>query len=249
MKKETLEILNRPAEHAKHSVSWKTMDDKDTLSFREDRVCFASLEYYFKESEKAINTKYVETTIYKDFTLNTEVTKKDVYTYISAAKKCKVFPKYIKTLSILKDNEVSATFIIDKCSTIQELYIYICILRHIMEDPTVIKCTNALLNEGCDFFTAFTVANYLGLDFDGHDILNVSKSYPAISDIKKQEFDLEYARAFRKMANSFKIKKDFYKNCTNFNMYKSIKKHYVSLYIVRLNQLLSTSTKEYVLKG
>ena len=126
--------------------------------------------------------------------------------WVNLCKEYKLMPKNIGPLFLRKKH-----FILNlENINVQQMYLYLCSARYIQEEPYFIRTFFYFLDEGIDFYIAFTLSSNLTIGNSGHAVLPVYKGYSSNSkttdEINKRKFNLNYARKLRIFTQE-KIKK------------------------------------------
>lgn len=225
-------VLNPNYAHGNNHVEyyvWKRkgkFDPKKKMPEGLDKrtgVCFSSLmSYIYKEKANRMHYKMDRDPGAAKIAKITEQQEKE---WIKLCIKHKLLPNYV-TIGIIKGG---MTLDISDMNPSQ-LYMYLCSLRYIREEPGFVKSILYLVKEhNMHFFTAFVLASKVAIDSIGHHILDISRSMgdfygeKTVNDL--EQIPLHYmVGLFRYTRNPHKYDKRKITDNGSFNMNTTIGK-------------------------
>lgn len=179
MKLENAAIFKRKYKLAKYNVEYylfhersKSLGETITIPTNPKKkkgvvalkhVCFSGLMRTFTASK-------LNRICYKP-KVNKILKPKDISRWIDIAKEGRLLPTYVKFEHLKK------TFLL-RCNIPPSLlYVYLCTLRDLEEEPDFVRITSYLIKEGMDIHAAVVAASSITINNSGHHYLGLSASY------------------------------------------------------------------------
>jgi hypothetical protein len=159
--------------------------------------CFADFPSMFAEFVKL--TQEIPNRLIYQVLHNTHTTvtldATEIERWVNVCKEKKLMPARIGPLFLRKKYYIVGLETINA----QQLYLYLCAARYIQEEPYFVRTMLYLLDEGLDFYIAFTVASRTTINNCGHAVLPIYKGYGSSTNIcvNNTTFNLNYARKLR----------------------------------------------------
>ena len=202
-------ILDGNYTHGKHKIEWALIKDlkKKSISKRwgheeiraivknyAEDVCYGSLRRSLQKKYSYMFTKIGLENVARDI-----LSKTDMITWLSLAKKHKLLPHYIRPTHVVGDMQsINAILNFKSIKNKQHLYIYLSMLRYLQEEPGLVKIVVHLVKDlKIDYFIAFAVGCYHGVRYEGHSIVPYRAPYPAPKKAAKAEYSLLYSRRLK----------------------------------------------------
>lgn len=158
---------------------------KGTLELILNTACFSALGSHMlkKGNEKHNRILYI-------FEKHGELSNKECLRWLLLAKQNKFLPRYTNIKKVLQNS--NAVFDYSNI-TFNLLYVYLTIVRMLVEEPKFIKNVLVLVDKyKVNYFAAFVAAKYYGFNNFGHAFCTPSNSYPNIKkpdELKKLQLN------------------------------------------------------------
>ena len=128
-------------------------------------VCFSGLMGAFKADKKKLNRLCYKPRV------NKVIKSKDVKHWIEIAKAGRLLPPYVEFEHLKK------TFLL-RCNIAPSLlYVYLCTLRDVEEEPDFVRITSHFVDEGMDIHAAIVAASSICINNSGHHYLSLNAAY------------------------------------------------------------------------
>ena len=150
-----------------------------------NKACFSGLGLYMqKEGNEDYNR------IIYIFNKHSSLSKEECLRWLLLAKQNKFLPRYTSIKKVLQHSNVVFDY---SNITFNLLYVYLTIIRMLVEEPKFIKNMLVLVDKyKVNYFAAFIAAKYYGFNNFGHSFCSPSNGYPAISkpnELKKLQLN------------------------------------------------------------
>jgi len=128
-------------------------------------VCFSGLMATFTADKKRLNRICYKPKVHKT------LKAKDVKRWIDIAKSARLLPPYVEFEHLKK------TFLLRCNISPSLLYVYLCSLRDLEEEPDFVRISSYFIEQGMDLHAAVVTASTMAINNSGHHYLNLRASY------------------------------------------------------------------------